>query len=361
MSGRSVADSGNGRMARGALVLALTLFVACAKTGSDDPSPTPTPGGLTWIDTQVLGHESGGIVIERVSYRSQGLKIWGEICRPEDAKAHPVLLWNHGGFEGLGDGDRVACRSIARSGYVAVSSYYRGEGGSEGSVEVCKGEVDDVAAMLAIVKQQPYADPTRVAALGGSHGGCITMRLALRTPELRAAVDFFGPTDWAALHDWVAGQIAQGEPLCKQLGRTDCVAGHQRLLDDLRRALGGTPLQAPQAYAERSPLQQMGQLTIPTLLIHGTDDVIVPLEQSCAKRAALTAAGRTVGSWNLTSGLRERSSSTVCGGGFRSTSVLLAVAENYAFVVYEGQGHELNDTVTTHAIALSLAFVLPRL
>ncbi len=338
------------------------LLFACGGQNNPTPTPTPTPSpAANWIDRTLIS-SADHVVVEKVSYLSGGLKIWGEICRPDDASQHSVLLWNHGGFDGLFDGDRQACKLLAQTGFVVAASYYRGEGGSQGSPEACKGEVDDVAAMLAILKQQSYANPSKIAAVGASHGGCVTLSLAIRQPEIKAAVDLAGPSDWAALYNWMADQVAKGEPFCAQTGQTGCAALHQQLLGEFVAAFGGTPAQVPQAYSERSPVNRLADLRVPTLIVHGTDDAVVNLEQTCLLRAGLQQLGRAPGAWFIDRSLHERSSGTACSGGFRSTPVILmAPLETNALVVYEGMGHELSGSAQTHVVALVTAFALAHL
>ena len=345
-----------------ALCVGLAVSSGCAggSGGTPTPTPTPTPAPV-WLDHTELSH-SGGIIVEKVSYLASSLKIWAEIFRPDNATHRTLLLWNHGGFSGLVDADRSICTDLAKLGFVVAASYYRGEGGSAGIVEACKGEVDDVEALLIALKQQPYIDATKIAAVGASHGGCVTLSLAIRRPEMRVAVDLAGPADWATLYNWMADQAARGEPFCAQIGRTDCKKLHQDMLAQLRTGLGGTPAQVPNAYAERSPIQHLGDLKVPTLFIQGTDDVIVNLDQTCRKRTALTNAGRAPGAWDIDTSLHENPNGTACGGGFRSSSVFIGVlVETNALVIYEGQGHEVKDNLRNHVIGVVSPFLFAHL
>jgi pimeloyl-ACP methyl ester carboxylesterase len=136
---------------------------------------------------------------------------------------------------------------------------------------------------------------------------------------------------------------------------------HEGLMYQLRTSLGGTPDQVPAAYAERSPVGRLSRLEVPTLIVQGSDDVTVPYEQGCLKRGALDAAGRAPSAWFLDRSLGERTDRTDCGGAFRQASVALAATQKYAFVVYEGQGHELDEKTRDHAIALAVGFALAHL
>ena len=254
---------------RSALLCLLT--VACG-TGTE-------PGtGTDWIDASVSFQDSA-IVVERVSYRSDGLVVTGQLCRPADSSRHPVIIFAHGGWEGLGtelDPAASFCSALARFGTVVVEPSYRGEDGSEGNIELCQGETHDLAQMLTLVRAHPYADTTSLHALGGSHGGCILLRaLAEGLPVTRAVV-LYPAVVWTEIYDSLTARFPTATPTQQ--------AGYQYLLDGITRYLGGTPTTQPAAYAARdlTPLAAVlaawpGKL----LLLHGVDDDIVPAVQSC--------------------------------------------------------------------------------
>jgi dipeptidyl aminopeptidase/acylaminoacyl peptidase len=346
---------------RGAILASLAAVVglqSCAvneKGGSPSPSPSPSPAA-SFSETSTISRENG-VIVERVAYLSGDLRIGGEVCRPDDNARHPVVLWNHGGFEGIGSVDRDFCQRSARAGYVAGLSQYRGEGGSAGMIEFCNGEVDDVDRMLTILAAQPYADSSRLASLGASHGGCITTRLALRRPALRAAIDIVGPGDLAILYNWWVDQLARNEPFCQSIGKSGCAEQHGIYVAVATAALGGPPALRPEGYALRSPTRTLSQLRVPMLFIHGTYDEIVTVDQTCAKRAALEGAGRTVRSWMIDNQYRPQPDSTVCGGRFRSDAVPAALADDLYVFLYDRQGHSLSPATIDAAWSLTLSFL----
>src|SRR6185436_16394544 len=123
-----------------------------------------------------------------------GPKIYGETCQPKSGGPYPVLIWNHGGFSGLGDSDRQICENFtANLGWAVAMSEYRGEGGSDGKIEVCLGGAGDVLALVTCATQAQQLDPKRMVMAGGSHGGCITLRAVQKGAPVAAAVDIFGP------------------------------------------------------------------------------------------------------------------------------------------------------------------------
>ena len=128
-------------------------------------------------------------------------------------------------------------------------------------------DVEDCAACLRACAERGLLDPARVVSIGASASGVTTLGLA-RRGVLAAASLRYPVTDLRRL------TVAP-----------DRFEAHY--LDGL---VGPWP-EAADLYAERSPLGFAHELSIPLLLFHGTEDRVVPLEQSLALAAALEARG----------------------------------------------------------------------
>jgi Prolyl oligopeptidase family len=125
------------------------------------------------------------------------------------------------------------------------------------------GQIDDLARMPEIAAANGVnVDRRRIYAFGGSMGGQETLLLDARYPHLLAGAAAFDPAtdmarryrDFAALKDG-----RQLQALC-------------------RREVGGTPDEAPLAYAERSPDHYVAQLAesgVPLQLYWSVDDRII--------------------------------------------------------------------------------------
>ena len=241
-------------------------------TGGGDAAGDAAPAdaaGPTWETVQPVSND-GTVIVEDVTYRSDGYLIHAHLCRPSAAGAHPALVYNHGGFQGLAiDPEAARCTQTAQLGFVWLGSSYRGEDGSEGSVEVCLGEVTDVLEMVRIADAQPYVDAAHVVMYGGSHGGCITERAVQRGVPVVAAADLFGPTDWASLYAYWQTQGSSGI--------------YPQLIAVMNQAVGGPPSTHADAYAQRSPLHFMADFpaSVPLFVAQGAADTIVPPIQSC--------------------------------------------------------------------------------
>jgi dipeptidyl aminopeptidase/acylaminoacyl peptidase len=221
-----------------------------------------------------VGHTA---IIERtLLYPSGALKIRASLFVPEGAGPHPVLLFNHGGMSGLIDNSKRRCRELAARGYLVFASSYRGEDGSEGSIEVAAGEIDDVLAGLKFLKTNPLADASRVGLIGFSHGALISLQAAKRGVAFQAMVFAYGVAD---VYSWYAHLKAS-----KQLG-TDATT---------QRLYGSGPESRVSEFAARAGLSALAKIDskLPILIVQGGKDVIVPQAQAQLLFKALRAAGR---------------------------------------------------------------------
>jgi acetyl esterase len=194
-----------------------------------------------------------------------------DVYLPEgDTPAHGrrAVLMVHGG--GWGAGDRTELRDLARlaarEGVVALSMDYRLT--SQDGVH-WPMPADDVATVLAWTRAHADAlgiDPRRIALLGGSAGGHLAAWIARDPdPAKRPArlIVLWGPWDLHAMSSdapaWVPQSVAA--------------------------LLAGQPAEAA------SPLAHLVRGMPPTLIVHGTDDPLVPIDQSRRACAALQALG----------------------------------------------------------------------
>ena len=56
------------------------------------------------------------MIVERVSYQVDGLRVFARVCRPAAAGVYPLIVYNHGGFDGLDfDPELARCAEVAGS------------------------------------------------------------------------------------------------------------------------------------------------------------------------------------------------------------------------------------------------------
>ena len=194
----------------------------------------------------------------------------------EPGKRYPVIQNIYGGPNAINvppsptNGGLAIMRELARQGFVVVVLDGRGTPGRGrafqnfgygrfGQVETA----DHVAGLRNLAKDRPYMDLARVGVMGGSWGGYFGLRTMLQAPEL-----------------YKAGVFAAG---AFEL-RTMRVSAEPWM--------GCAPEDCADAYAAGSNLALLGRLHAPLLILHGTADDDVPIEESRQLVRALEQAGK---------------------------------------------------------------------
>lgn len=192
----------------------------------------------------------------------------------------PVVLWLHGG--GWANGDRRTVpdleRHFTRRGYAMASIDYR-----KSDVACFPAPLDDIRAAvrwLRDVAGEHGLDREAIGIWGSSAGGHLGALAALTAREQRDAVRCvvagYAPTDLANLNE---GRREDG-----------IAAGGPDSLESLM--LGGPPAEVdPDVLRAANPVDQVTPAAPPFLLMHGTEDPIVPHRQSELFYEALAAAG----------------------------------------------------------------------
>jgi dipeptidyl aminopeptidase/acylaminoacyl peptidase len=199
-----------------------------------------------------------------LTYKSGALRIKAFTVRPQIAGRLPAVILNHGGVDGISQSTKARARDLARAGFAVFASAYRGEDGSDGRIEIAKGEVDDVLNGMKWFSTQPYVDASRVGMFGTSHGALIGLIAASRSPSLRGLVFAYGVADIYAWYRYLVDS--------KQLGQ-----------DALTKEIyGNGPEDKPQNFLERHGLRVVPRLSnrLPILIQQGAKDTVVPLEQA---------------------------------------------------------------------------------
>jgi len=222
------------------------LCLGAAAAGCGPPADGELLSARSYMDVP------GGEVLD-LRYGSDGLRVQGMLAVPDGDGPFPLVLFNHGGFDGMRDDelDGIGREAVAR-GVAVAAAMYRGEGESEGEVEYCLGEVDDVLNMVPALDGLVQTTGDTVA-MGSSHGACISLMVNSRT-DLLGTVTMGTPTEVKELMDW---HYEEGDP------------DHAARWEPYVR---GDGRDASPVYADVRP---------PIALVHGMDDDIVPLFQAC--------------------------------------------------------------------------------
>ena len=147
----------------------------------DDPAVTASEVQIPAADTTIMGY----------------------LARPASPGIAPVILVCHEN-RGLTPHIQDVTRRFAKAGYVGLAvDLLSRQGGSvvlgQENVPGALGNippdqfVEDFKSGWSYLRNQPFADATRVGMTGFCFGGGVAWRVATQMPELLAAVPFYGP------------------------------------------------------------------------------------------------------------------------------------------------------------------------
>jgi dipeptidyl aminopeptidase/acylaminoacyl peptidase len=219
--------------------------------------------------------------MEPFTYQARdGLTIHGYATFPADGPKTglPTVLDVHGGpWHRDVWGYDPSAQWLANRGYVCLQVNFRGSTGygkafvNAGDREWGAKMQDDLTDAVTFAVAQGWADPARVAIMGGSYGGYAALAGAAFTPDLYCcAVDIVGPSNLKTLIETIPPYWA---PLVAQF--------HRRV---------GDPAKDEEFLWSRSPLSRADQIKIPLLIAQGANDPRVKQAESEQIVAALRAA-----------------------------------------------------------------------
>ncbi|HVU20758.1 MAG TPA: dienelactone hydrolase family protein [Rhizomicrobium sp.] len=135
---------------------------------------------------------------EEISYAVGGKKLTGYLAAPDGTRMRAGVLVCHQG-NGVTEHTRERARMIADEGHIAfaLDMYGTTATSREQAMELLQsmtGNPDELRrralAGLAVLKEQPNVDPSRLAAIGYCFGGAVVLELARSAPELKCVVAF---------------------------------------------------------------------------------------------------------------------------------------------------------------------------
>jgi acetyl esterase/lipase len=279
------------------LVLLSVLARSAASSADEAPGKTKVKEEVAeWMKPTV---PEGIELCADLTYRTVGkVQLQLDLASPKNGKGPlPVVVIFHGA--GIKEPHRKKCLPFAfrfaREGYAAVVVSYR-YSPEESSFP---GPLEDAQAAVRWLRSNAdkyRIDAERIGALGFSVGGSLSCLLGMlddpknakegkgRDPQGKmassrvcAVVSLAGPTDLKRWHEevpWLEGFVVRRR---------------------LETWLGGPPAKAGKLYAAASPITHVCKSAAPMLLIHGSKDTVVPVNQSEILAKALWEKGVVAG------------------------------------------------------------------
>ncbi len=216
---------------------------------------------------------------------ADGMKIEAVLTLPPGRKPTglPLVVLPHGGPIGISDkvGFDWWAQAFASRGYAVLQPNYRGSGGRgaafrrAGYGEWGKKMQTDLSDGVAYLAQTGEIDPKRVCIVGASYGGYAALAgVTLQKGVYRCAVSYGGVSNLNHL-------------LHREGGNHDDSPNGRYMQLMLGGHWSGDP-----ALSTYSPLFQAKNADAPILLIHGKDDIVVPIVDSENMDGALKSAGK---------------------------------------------------------------------
>jgi dipeptidyl aminopeptidase/acylaminoacyl peptidase len=153
---------------------------------------------------------------------------------------------------------------MVNQGYMVIAPNYRGSTGygkefqHANLFDMGGGDLQDVLAAADWIKQTGYLDPKKIALMGGSYGGYMTMMGVTKAPDM-----------WAA-----------GVPIVPFVNYFTEIANEDPVLREMDLATMGDPEKNKDLFHDRSPIFFVDQIKAPLLLLAGGNDPRCPKEEA---------------------------------------------------------------------------------
>ena len=251
---------------------AVDLFVSNRPEDHPPSNYERAIAGKARTDSTFEARSRGVLDYSKVKYRSSigDMDIPAYIFQPLERRGergHAALVWVHGGVHGNWDQNYWPfIREAVERGYVVIAPEYRGSTGygaaHHRAIDYGGYEVDDVmTAHQYLSENLPHVDPARVAIMGWSHGGYISLLSVFRDEHpFRAAAAIVPVTN-------LIFRLSYKGPR------------YQRSFATQER-VQGLPFEKREIYVERSPYYHVHKLEVPLLVHVATNDRDVDFEEA---------------------------------------------------------------------------------
>ena len=208
-----------------------------------------------------------------------GIELHGWMMKPagfDPAKKYPVFMSQYSGpgsqevgYKPLHQGDLAIYNPLLQAGYIVVCVDGRGTGFRGEAFKKCtygrlgKLETEDQIAAARHLGSLPYVDPSRIAIYGWSFGGFTALNCILKGADVFALAVAVAPVTSWRYYDTIYTEI-----------------------------YNGLPQNNPKGYDDNSPINYAHLLEGKLLLVHGSGDDNVHVQNSYEMAKALVAADK---------------------------------------------------------------------
>lgn len=201
------------------------------------------------------------IVVENVSFQSEGVTLLGRLYRPAPEGRYPAVVLCHG-YPGDTKNMDLA-EELALNGKVALIFYYQGAWGSRGTYRFSKLETSTRNAVIYL-RGQPCVDSDRVGLISHSMGALPLVKRLSLDPTIKTAV-LMSPVSDIGL--WTSGDAIETvipHFIESAKGKLEGLTTEQ-LRVDLR-----------DVTETGNPIDLLGVVKAPVMLVVGSDDDVTP-------------------------------------------------------------------------------------
>jgi dipeptidyl aminopeptidase/acylaminoacyl peptidase len=167
---------------------------------------------------------------------------------------------------------------LVNQGFFVIAPNYRGSSGygkefaDANRFDMGGGDLEDVISAAEWLKKTGFVSPQKIAVMGGSYGGYLSMMAVTKAPDL-----------WAA-----------GVPIVPFVNWFTEVENEDPLLREYDLATMGDPIKDKARYQERSPINFVDQIKAPLLLLAGGNDPRCPKTEAEQVAQAVKKRGGVV-------------------------------------------------------------------
>lgn len=194
----------------------------------------------------------------------------------------PVVVWVHGGGWLNGSKDKCKAAFLAQHGFAVASIEYRLT-----QVAQWPSQINDCYAAVRWLRTEGKShglDGSNIGVWGSSAGGHLAALTGTRdasgndkgNAKVQAVCDWFGPSDLLTMPPNNVSETRTAKQVANSNGA---------------KLLGATVREVPELAKDASAFFQVSKDDPPFLIMHGSEDPGVPIEQSLKLHEALTNAG----------------------------------------------------------------------